>query len=525
MKNFTVLTAEFLHETNTFCSLPTTEASFAERGLLFGDAAVAARKDNNTELAGFLDAGRAYGWNVVHVLSAHAQPGGPVTRAAFDAMTAPIVAAALAHKGQLDGILLGLHGAMVTDFCEDGEGELLQRLRARIGAALPIGITLDPHANVTRQMCDLANIIVSFKTYPHTDMRVAARHAADILQRSMTGEIHPVTLRVSLPMLEEVDGGRTDAGPMVDRIRRARAYEQQPDVFAVSVNGGFANADIAEVGPSILVTAQGDMQQHARFAAELADDIWQRRDAPMNQYLTVAQAAAICKDYAAQAPMDAKPLVVADYADNPGGGAYGDSTALLAALLDAAVTDACFGPMVDAQVVRQLQAHALGDRVQIALGGKTDPRFGGTPLNLNCTLTLLSDGNYVGSGAMIGGLARSWGPTAVIQVDGITILVVSHRAQMLDLQQFEAFGIAPQKKRVIALKSMQHFRAAFEPIAGKVIICDSGALCTVDYALLPYAKIPRPLFPLDKSIDIESWKQHNAQGIYIPPSGAAASRL
>ena len=223
--------------------------------------------------------------------------------------------------------------------------------------------------------------------------------------------------------------------------------------------------------------------------------------------------------------MDAKPLVVADYADNPGGGAYGDSTALLAALLDAAVTDACFGPMVDAQVVRQLQAHALGDRVQIALGGKTDPRFGGTPLNLNCTLTLLSDGNYVGSGAMIGGLARSWGPTAVIQVDGITILVVSHRAQMLDLQQFEAFGIAPQKKRVIALKSMQHFRAAFEPIAGKVIICDSGALCTVDYALLPYSKIPRPLFPLDKSIDIQSWKQHNAQGIYIPPSGAAASRL
>ena len=176
-------------------------------------------------------------------------------------------------------------------------------------------------------------------------------------------------------------------------------------------------------------------------------------------------------------------------------------------------------------MVRQLQAHAPGDRIQIALGGKTDPRFGGTPLHLSCTLTLLSDGDYVGSGAMIGGLARSWGPTAIIQVDGISILVVSNRAQMLDLRQFEAFGIDPRKKRVVALKSMQHFRAAFEPIAGQVIICDSGALCTLNYALLPFSKIPRPLFPFDQTMDLQSWKQHNAQGVYIPSPGAAVARL
>ncbi len=516
MTTFNVLTAEFLHETNTFCKLPTTSASFAERGLLFGDEAIAARKDNNTELAGFLDAARAYDWHVTHVISAHAQPGGPVTREAFDTLTAPIVAAALAHQGPLHGILLGLHGAMVPDFCDDGEGELLRRLRAAIGHDIPVGITLDPHANVSRAMCDLANIIVSFKTYPHTDMRVAARHAADILQRTMRGEIHPVTLRVTRPMLEEANGGRTDVGPMIARLERARAYEQQPDVFAVSINGAFPNADIAEVGTSVTVTAQGDMARHAAFASDIADDIWAHRLQAINQFHTVQKAAELCKAY----PADTKgPIIVADYADNPGGGTYGDSTALLGALLDAGVQDACFGPMVDPDTVAQLQGHAPGAWVQVLLGGKTDPRFGGTPLALNCTLVSLSpDGNYVGSGAMIGGLHRSWGPTAVIRVDGIEILVVSIRAQMLDLQQFKAFGIDPEKKRVVALKSMQHFRAAFEPIAGEVIVCDSGALCTVDYAVLPFSKVPRPVFPLDRDMDIAAWLRANNNGVTIPSS-------
>ena len=313
MTRFHVLTAEFLHETNTFCKLPTNLAVFAERGLLYGAEAVAARQDNNTELGGFLEAGFAYNWNVTHVISAHAQPGGLVTREAFDTLTDPIVAAAKANCDTLDGILLGLHGAMVTDFCGDGEGELLRRLRAVVGPGLPIGITLDPHANVSRAMCDLAQIIVSFKTYPHTDMRVAARHAADILQRTMQGEIHPVTLRVTRPMLEEANGGRTDIGPMVDRLARARAYEQQADVFAVSINGAFPHANITEVGASVTVTAQGDMARHAAFASELADDIWARRHDAINQFHTVAQAAAICKAYR---PQGRGPIIVADYADN-----------------------------------------------------------------------------------------------------------------------------------------------------------------------------------------------------------------
>jgi microcystin degradation protein MlrC len=511
---FTVLTAELLHETNTFCQLPTTLASFAERGLLLGDEAIAERQALNTELGGFLEVAHQHGWQVTHTVSAHAQPGGRVSTECFEQLLAPILAAAQAQR--FDGILLGLHGAMVTQACDDGEGELLARLRAVVGPRVPIAITLDPHANVSRQMCDLADIMVSFKTYPHTDMREAGRHAAQVLRRTMAGEIRPRTLRVSRPMLEEANSGRTDVGPMVDRIAQARAYEATPDVFAVSVNGGFANAAIAELGPTVLVTAQGDMAAHAAFAQGLADDMWARRAERINQFHTVDQAAALCLAHSHAQGSQPGPIVVADYADNPGAGAYGDSTALLAALLQAGVQDACFGAMVDPEAVQVLMQHTVGEQVTLPMGGKTDARFGGAPLQLTGRLLRLSDGHYVGSGSMIGGLQRSWGPTAVLQVDGITILVVTHRAQMLDLEQFKAFGIHPEQQRVVAVKSMQHFRAAFEPIASQVIVCDSGALATLDYTQLPFAKRPRPLYPFETDIDIAAWKDNHAQGLYLP---------
>ena len=508
-----VLTAEFAHETNTFSRIETGYDRFMARSFcLEGEQAIAARGNANTELAGFLDAARIHDWDVVHVLSASANPGGPVTRDAFERLAGPIVAAARQHVGRLHGIALGLHGAMVTTFCEDGEGELLTRLRAVVGPALPIAITLDLHANVTRAMCALADIIVSYQTYPHVDMRRTGLQAARILQRAMAGEIRPVTICARRPMLTEATGGRTDVGPMIGWLARARAYEREPDVFAVSINAGFSHADIAEVGPSVLVTGQGDLQRHWRFAEGIADEIWERRFEVVNHYYTVDETARLC---AAHDPHKG-PIVVADYSDNPGGGAYGDSTNLLAALLRAGVHNTCCGPMVDPATVRRLQACAVGDRTDIELGGKTDPALGGGPLTLSCQLLLLSDGDYIGDGPMIGGQKRSWGPAAVIRVEGIEILVVTHAAQIWDLQQFKAFGIDPQAKRVVALKSAQHFRAAFEPIAGQVILCDSGGLCGPNHLSLPWSRVPRPIFPLDQDIDIAAWKAVNARAAPAP---------
>lgn len=495
---FTVLTADFVHETNTFSVNRTGYDAFVARNAHFGEDAIRELGNANTELAGFCDCVRKYGWTHIHVLSAWAEPAGFVTRDAFDRLGGQIVTAAAANRDKLDGIALSLHGAMVTEFCEDGEGELLERLRAVVGPDLPIAITLDLHANVTPKMCALADIIVSYKTYPHIDMRQCARQAGDILQRTMLGEIRPRTLRAHRPMLDEVNGGRTDVGPMIERVRQAVAYEEEPGVFAVSINAGFSNADIADVGPTVLVTYEGNEDRHRAFAESLADDIWDKRFDVINYYMPVEEAATIAKAHR----RNKGPIIIADYADNPGGGGYGDSTNLLKALLDAGITDAAFGPMVDAEVAQELHKRKVGERVKIRLGGKTEPRFGGEPLTLDGELKLISDGSYVGDGPMVGNLRLSFGPTAVVRVGGIDILVVTEPAQMLDLQQFRAFGIDPAARTVVALKSMQHFRAAFEPIADKVIVCDSGALCTTYLERLPYKNVPRPIFPLDQNMNL-----------------------
>jgi microcystin degradation protein MlrC len=243
------------------------------------------------------------------------------------------------------------------------------------------------------------------------------------------------------------------------------------------------------------VTGQGDFAAHTAFAETIAEDIWNRRHEVLNDYLSVDEAAAIA---AAYEPNEG-PLIVADYADNPGAGGYGDSTELLRALLEAGVSNACFGPMVDGEVAQQLHSAVVGERIQIVLGGKTDARFGGGPLTLEVELVAISDGRFTGDGPMIHGLKGSFGPTAVVLVGGIEVLVISIARQILDLQQFTTFGINPQSKSVVALKSMQHFRSAFEPIAGHVIVCDSGALCTPRYDRLPYRNVPRPIFPLDQA--------------------------
>jgi microcystin degradation protein MlrC len=487
---FNVVTAEFSHESNTFSVKPTDIDAFKARLYLHGDSAIQQRCDANTDIAGFMDVARARGWQTRHAISASASPAGPVTRGAFDRIAGDIMAAV--KVGPLDGILLGLHGAMVVADHPDGEGLLLERLRDIVGPDLPIAVTLDPHANVTTAMCNLAQVVMSYSTYPHIDMRDTARRAADLLHRMMMGEIAPRTLRVTRPMLEEANSGRTDAGPMIVRHALARAHEATQGALAVSINAGFGNADIPELGPTVLVTHTGDAGPHLAFAEALADDIWARRHEVLNHYFTPAEAAA-----EALAHADPGPLIIADYADNPGAGSYGDAPGLLSALLQEGVTGVCFGPMVDPEAAAFLHTQAVGAEVTLHLGGKTDPRFGGGPVTATGTVVVLSDGHYTGDGPMIGGLPGDWGPTAVLRVAGMEILVVTNPGQMLDLQQFCSFGIDPAAHRVVALKSQQHFRAAFAPMAARVIVCDSGALCSPDLRRLPFHRVPRPIFPLD----------------------------
>lgn len=498
--SFTVLTAEFVSENNTFQKSLTELHNFEVDALLEGDAAIAARKNANTELAGFLDIAGKAGWTVIHTISASAAPSGPVSRVAYDHIAGVICHAIEANRGRLDGILLSLHGAQVTEFCEDGEGELLRRIREITGPEMLIGVTLDLHANVTRAMTRDAQIWVSFKTYPHIDMRDCGRQLARLLGDAMAGRTRPITLRRDLPMMDEVNSGRSDEGPMVPLYEAARRQETEPGILSVSINAGFSDADIKEMGPTVLVTYDKGVAGTGARAGEIADAharaIWDARDTVANVFLEVEEAAAQARAF----DSSKGPLIIADYSDNPGSGAYGDATTLLAAMLRERLTDAVFAPMIDAGAAAELHRHKVGDVVTLPVGGKNDPAFGGGPLMLTGTITHLSNGNFRGDGPMLGGLDRSFGTTAVFRVDGVEILIVTEREQMLDQQQLRAFGIDPTARRTLGLKSMQHFRAAFEPIAGKVIVCDSGALSTPKMSRRLYRNVRRPIWPLDPDV-------------------------
>lgn len=493
---FHVLTGSFVHESNTFKRGETTLQDFRDEVLDLGQTAIDRFGDVNDELAGFLDAGREAGWRVTHSVSAHANPGARVSREAFDHIAGIICDAARTHRATLDGILLCLHGSMVPTFCEDGEGELLRRLRDIVGPDLPISVTLDLHAMVTPAMVEQAQIFVSYKTYPHVDMRETGRHAGRLLDKAMRGAVRPVTLRVHVPMLDEANAGRTDVPETAALYADARAHESEAGILAVSVNAGFSEADITEMGPTVLVTHDANAGPRAeQIGKALARRIWEGRGRVANTFLTPAKAAVEARDFDASRG----PLVIADYADNPGAGAYGDATALLDVLLKVGAQPGAFAPMIDPEAAAELHRHRVGDTLTLDLGGKGDPSLGGGPLRLTGEVMHLSDGTYTGDGPILGGITHSFGPTAVFRVGGIDILVVTLNEQMLDLQQVRTFGIDPSRLRFLVVKSMQHFRAAFEPIAGTVIVCDTGALATPQARLRPYMRVRRPVWPLDEA--------------------------
>jgi microcystin degradation protein MlrC len=287
------------------------------------------------------------------------------------------------------------------------------------------------------------------------------------------------------------------AGGLVEERQVRAAGRQQPHVHAVSLNAGFPFADIADVGATVVITGERGEEEHLRGLAEaLAGEVWAYREVVSNTFYTPAEAAAIAAGHQG----GGKPLVIADFADNPGAGAYGDATNLLRAMLDAGLENAAFACVRDEEAARALAAAGPGAAAAGDLGGKVDPAFGGPPLRLTGEVVNVTDGRFVCDGPMWQGVEKHLGTTVVFRVGGIDIVVASHLLQVTDRQVFLSQGIDPTKKRTLAVKSMQHFRAAFEPIASEVIVCDSGALASPDMSRLPYARIPRPIHPLDPDV-------------------------
>lgn len=488
-----VLVGGFKHETNTFSRLLTGLDAYRARALHLGDEIIAAYADTRTEIAAFLHACEKHGWQPVLSVVGDATPSGPVTREAFDTVAGAMLAA-IDREGPVDAVLLQLHGAMVCEHTYDGEGSLLRLVRRKVGPGVPIGVTLDLHANVTSAMAHHADVIVSYRTYPHVDTYEIATECAEIIARTLAGECHPVVTLARGAMIDGLDHGRTTTpGPMTEALDMARGMMREPGVLSVSVLAGFAKADIPDVGPSALVVSEGHEPRFHDMATRLMTYAWETRHRTSVKPLTAAEAVRTARSIGKVGA----PVVIADYADNPGGGGYSDSMGLVKAMLDAGLESAAVSPICDPEAAAACHEAGVGARLRLAVGGKVDPLFGPT-IEAEGIVTALTDGRFRIEGPMQTGVHVDMGPSAVFKIGGVELVLASKRYQNYCLTFFSSLGIDPRQRAVLAVKSMQHFRAAYQPIAGEVLIVDEGnGITSGDIAKLPFKHVRRPIFPLD----------------------------
>ncbi len=487
---------EFINESNTFTVMRTVMDDFHASHYFKGDEIPANFRGTGSEVGGAIEVAEARGWTPVYITAAHAEPNGPVTEAARAEITGECVRR-LRENGPFDGVFVALHGAMVTETDQDGDCQFLREIRAVVGDEVPLAITLDLHANISDETAELAQIAVSFRTYPHVDMREVGVEACELLHRALEDEIAPKLLIRRPPMLVGCDDGRTtENGPMCRLLEDAAEEMQTPGILNVAINAGFTDADVWAAGSSVLVTydtATTAIETAIGCADRMCDRIWSFRD-QWDLPIPLEDCIAQLKTSTA----GTGPIVVADFSDNPGSGAYSDCTALIAAMLEAGIQNAAAGALYDPEAVAQLVTHGVGATVTLPLGGKTDASVGGGPLEVTGKIMAISDGSFTFEGPMFTGLPGSTGQSVCLRVRGIDIMIVSDRMQMLDKNVFRVVGIEPADKTVLAVKSMQHFKGAFGPIASRIIITDAGGLCTPNVKRRTYTRLRRPVFPLDE---------------------------
>ncbi len=495
-----VLSAEIAHETNTFSILPTTLESYRSRLYYEGDEIAAAMGGAACEIAAHLDAAERHGWQLVQPIAARATPSGKTTAAAWAHLSGLVLAACDTGGKPFDGVILALHGAMVTEDADDAEGDLLARLRGRLGPRVPIAITLDLHANVSDAMAEHADIILAYRTYPHIDQYDIAAEAAGLLENAMAGEIEPRSVVARGPLIEGCNHGQTQSGPMADLLERAAGcVADEAGVLAITVCAGFTPADIPFTGPTITVVGDGPGADARcrEIAEDFMAEIWDTRKTVTVPIYSVEEVIAAATEGGAEGDKGG-PLVIADFSDNPGSGAYGDSVKLLAAMIEARLEKAALGVIADPRAVAACRAAGEGNPVTLSLGSIVDRALYGPPLEITATVDHLSDGAYVCDGPMLRGEARSMGPTAVLRIGGVRVVIATHNQQVTDRQVFLSQGIDPAACSVVALKSAHHFRAAFEPLARAVMLADTGSLAARDVTRFPWKKLRRPVWPLDE---------------------------
>jgi microcystin degradation protein MlrC len=469
-------------ETNTFLPFPTGESGFAASLALGRQASQAPDFTFNAPLIEWRRLAEAEGHTVIESLFAAAHPSGITVRAVYERVR-DMILTDLQAALPVDIVLLNLHGAMVADGYDDCEGDLLGRVRALAGAEAVVGAELDLHCHTTEALFANATCLVAYKEYPHTDIALRAVDLYRICSAAVRREIRPVTGVYDCRMISM---WRTQVEPMKGFVARMKQLEGNDGVLSVSFGHGFPLGDVPDVGAKIWVVTDGDRQKAEGLAAELGREIWALRDRTRITALSLDEAI----DRALAAPKG--PVVIADIMDNPGGGWPSDNTAVLHRLVDRGVGDAALGYLWDPLAVEICRSAGTGAHFELRIGGKAG-RVSGDPIDLEVTITAIADGHYqTGLG---GGQAALGNAVAVRAGPGIDIALVSERCQVFCPDGFTGLGIDLLKKRLVVVKSTNHFYAGFAPIAAEILYTAAPSAMPSDFAAMPYRKFNRAYWP------------------------------
>jgi microcystin degradation protein MlrC len=475
----------FLHETNTFAPTKATYADFVHGGgwpaMAHGAGVLKVMRNINVGLAGFVEAAQASGWELVPTISCGASPCAHVTKDAFERI-AKVMVDGIANAGSLDAVYLDLHGAMVTEHLDDGEGEILARVRKVIGPDLPLVASLDLHANVTPLMVEHADALIAYRTYPHVDMAGTGRAAAKYLALLLDGQKFAKAFR-QLPFLIPISWQCTNDQPTKGIYEKLATLESET-VPTVSFCPGFPAADFPDCGPSVFAygRTQADADEAADKVAALV--IGHEHDFDGRIY-TPDEGVLYAMELAKTA---SKPIVIADTQDNPGAGGDSDTTGMLRALVRNNAKNAAHGVIYDPQSAKAARAAGVGATLTLALGGKSGIS-GDAPYTETFLVEKLSDGKFVAPGPYYGGRAMDMGPSACLRIGDVRVVVSSHKAQLADQAMYRYVGIEPTQQSILVNKSSVHFRADFEPIAEKLLICAAPGAMPADSADLPWTRL------------------------------------
>ncbi len=492
-----VVIAQMKHETNTFSPVPTPLARFATGAPTppEGQDAYAAYKGTGSGISAFIDLAEAAGAQIEIPIAAAAWPSGPVEDAAFEHIASRICAAVA--RG-CDAVLLDLHGAMVTQTYEDGEGELLRRVRA-VAPNVPIGVALDMHTNLYPGMVDASTVIAGYQTYPHVDVYETGQRAGRAIFAMLAGKAKPAMAWGNKPMLPHVMRQGSDDSPNKELQARCREMEKQ-GALSASLFVGFPNADIHNAGLSAVVVTDNDPALARRFTDELLEMAWAAREKFVYKLEPLADSLARAKKLAQDIEPGSGPVVLLDHSDNCASGGTMDTMTVLGGILDAGLDDVAAFAVFDPAAVQQMIAAGVGSTVTVSLGGKLPmPSIGlsGQPRNVTGRVKLICDGRFRNRGPMARGEMNDMGPTVVLDTGKVEIVVISDHVEPHDLAAFQAVGIDPSRKRFVMLKSRVHWRAGLKPLARAVVECAGTGVCTSDYDLLAFKNVRRPIYPLD----------------------------